>query len=216
MTKKIGIIGSGVVGVALANGLQKHGFKIKIGTNNPEKHAQLAEKLNKGIGIDTFRKVAKFGDMVILAVKGTGAKEALKKAGVKNLEGKTVLDATNPIAEAPPQNGNLIFFTKMNQSLMEILQEKAPKVNFVKCFSCVGNHLMIDPDFGGIKPTMFIAGNSDTAKNEAIALLEEIGWEAADMGKAESARGIEALCILWCVPGFIKNQWTHAFKLLKQ
>jgi 8-hydroxy-5-deazaflavin:NADPH oxidoreductase len=216
MAKKIGIIGSGMVGVALANGLQKHGFKVKIGTNNPEKHAQLAEKLNKGIGIDTFKKVAKFGDMVILAVKGTAAKEAIKKAGVKNLENKTVLDATNPIADAPPQNGNLIYFTKMNQSLMEILQEKAPKVNFVKCFSCVGNGLMIDPDFGGIKPTMFIAGNNEVAKSEATTLLEEIGWEAEDMGKVESARGIEALCILWCAPGFNKNQWSYAFKLLKQ
>lgn len=73
----------------------------------------------------------------------------------------------------------------------------------------------VDPDFGGIKPTMFICGNDDGAKDEVTSVLDEFGWETEDMGRVEAARAIEPLCILWCIPGFGRNQWSHAFKLLK-
>ena len=63
---------------------------------------------------------------------------------------------------------------------------------------------------------MFICGNDDEAKLLAAQLLEQLGWETADMGKVEAARAIEPLCMLWCIPGFTKNEWTHAFKLLRQ
>jgi predicted dinucleotide-binding enzyme len=107
------------------------------------------------------------------------------------------------------------FTTDLNQSLMEKLQKLAPAANFVKCFSSVGSHLMVNPTFAGGKPTMFIAGNNEAAKKEVGEILDLFGWEVADMGKAEGARAIEPLCMLWCIPGFIRNEWTHAFKLLK-
>jgi predicted dinucleotide-binding enzyme len=62
---------------------------------------------------------------------------------------------------------------------------------------------------------MFIAGNDDDAKKTVTEILASFGWETEDMGKAEAARAIEPLCILWCIPGMLRNQWTHAFKLLK-
>ena len=99
---------------------------------------------------------------------------------------------------------------------MEELQKKYSQANFVKAFSCVGNALMVNPDFGGQKPTMFIAGNNDDSKNVVKKILDTFGWEMEDMGKAEAARAIEPLCILWCIPGFLQNRWTHAFKLLKK
>jgi predicted dinucleotide-binding enzyme len=74
---------------------------------------------------------------------------------------------------------------------------------------------MYKPDFGGIKPTMFICGNDADAKALVTSILDSFGWEVEDMGMVQSARPIEALCILWCAPGFLRNQWTHAFKLLK-
>ena len=83
-------------------------------------------------------------------------------------------------------------------------------------FSCVGNALMVDPDFGGPKPTMFICGNDGGAKQEVTAILTEFGWETEDMGTAEAARAIEPLAMLWCIPGFLHNRWSHALKLLKQ
>jgi predicted dinucleotide-binding enzyme len=103
----------------------------------------------------------------------------------------------------------------MDESLMEQLQRIAPYTHFVKCFSSVGNALMVDPDFNGVKPTMFICGNNDKAKQVATDLLTEIGWETEDMGKVEAARAIEPLCMLWCIPGINQGQWRHAFKLLR-
>jgi len=75
---------------------------------------------------------------------------------------------------------------------------------------------MVDPDFGDLKPTMFICGNDEAAKARVTAILDEFGWETEDIGAAEAARAIEPLCILWCIPGFARNEWSHAFKLLKK
>ncbi len=100
---------------------------------------------------------------------------------------------------------------------MERLQNIAPDAQFVKAFNSVGSGLMINPDFrDNTKPTMFICGNNDDAKKKVYEILERFGFETEDMGKAESARAIEPLCILWCIPGFLRNEWTHAFKLLKK
>jgi hypothetical protein len=132
------------------------------------------------------------------------------------LAGKLVIDTTNPIANAPPEGGVVRFFTGPNESLLERLQAKAPAAHFVKAFSCVGSAFMVDPDFGGIKPTMFICGNDAAAKTQTTALLVQIGWEVEDMGGAAAARAIEPLCMLWCIPGLLHDRWTHAFKLLKK
>jgi len=74
----------------------------------------------------------------------------------------------------------------------------------------------MNPHFDDGKPTMFICGNNEAAKKQVSAILDQLGWETADMGGVEAARAIEPLCILWCFPGFLHNEWTHAFKLLKK
>ena len=98
---------------------------------------------------------------------------------------------------------------------MERLKKEFPSVHFVKAFNSVGAACMVNPQFSGGKPTMFICGNSDAAKQAVAGILGQLGWEAADMGKAEAARAIEPLCMLWCIPGFLYNDWVHAFKLLR-
>jgi predicted dinucleotide-binding enzyme len=216
MNKRVGIIGSGMVGQALANGFIKYGYDAMIGTNNKSKHAELKEKTGGKAKIGSFEEAAQFGEIIVLAAKGTGAESAVKMARIANLKGKIVLDTTNPIADTAPINGVLQYFTSPNESLMERLQKSAPEANFVKAFSCVGAPLMIDPQFGGVKPTMFICGDSEKAKNEVKKILEKFGWEYEDMGAAEAARAIEPLAMLWCIPGFRENRWTHAFKLLKK
>jgi predicted dinucleotide-binding enzyme len=213
---KIGVVGSGIVGQVLANGFVKHGYEVMIGTNHAEKHAELKQKTYGAAKIGSFAETGAFGEIVVLATKGTAAEEAIKSAGIAHLKGKTVIDTTNPIADAPPTNGVLKFFTTLDDSLMERLQRLAPEVNFVKAFSCVGNAFMVDPDFNGLKPTMFIAGNNDSAKADVKKILAKFGWEWEDMGNSEAARAIEPLCILWCIPGFLSNSWGHAFKLLKK
>src|SRR5689334_23918956 len=97
----------------------------------------------------------------------------LTLAKAENLRGKVVIDATNPIADAPPQNGVLRCFTTLDDSLMERLQRAFPQGRFVKAFNSVGNAYMVDPDFGGVKPTMFICGNDPAAKEEVTAILED-------------------------------------------
>ena len=124
-----------------------------------------------------------------------------------NLAGKPVIDATNPIADAPPTNGVLKFFTNLDESLMERLQREFGNVHFVKAFNSVGNACMVNPQFKGGKPTMFICGNDEAAKKTVSGILDQFGWETVDMGKAEAARAIEPLCMLWCIPGFLRNEW---------
>ena len=216
MSSKIGIIGSGIVGQTLANGFVKHGYAVMIGTNTPGKREELKSKTNAKASIGSFEETATFGEVVVLATKGTAAEAALKAAGIANLKGKTIIDTTNPIADAPPVNGVLQYFTSQNESLMERLQVLAPDAHFVKAFSCIGNAFMVNPDFGGVQPTMFICGNDDGAKRDVKAILDQFGFEVADMGAVQAARAIEPLCILWCIPGFLRNSWTHAFKLLKK
>lgn len=213
---QIGIIGSGAVGQVLATAFLQEGHEAMLGTRNTDKPEVQKWKSENAKGrIGTFADVAAFGEIVVLAVAGGAAAEALKESNVENLSGKIVIDATNPIAKEPPTNGVLKFFTDINYSLMETLQARVPEAKFVKAFNSVGNGVMYKPAFAEGKPTMFICGNDEAAKQTVTDLLTAFGWETADMGKAEAARAIEPLAMLWCIPGFLQNQWGHAFKLLK-
>ena len=131
--------------------------------------------------------------------------------GSSALQGKTVIDACNPIGGGPPVNGVLSFFTPQNQSLMEQLQKAYPSAHFVKAFNSVGNGQMINPDFAGGRPTMFICGNDENAKKTSSRqFLDQFGWDTEDMGAVEAARPIEALCMLWCIPGIGKERLVAA------
>ncbi len=212
MSKKIGVVGSGSVAQVLAAGLAKKGHEVRIGSREPSKLADFASK--SGVATGTFQEVAAFGEVVILAVKGTVAVEAAQSIA-SQIAGKVVIDTTNPIADAPPQDGILVYFTGPNESLLERLQKAVPAARFVKSWSCVGNAFMIDPKLPGGRPTMFVAGDDAAAKKDVSAILDEVGWDYEDVGKAAGARAIEPLCQLWCAPGFLRNDWAHAFKVLK-
>jgi predicted dinucleotide-binding enzyme len=214
--EKIGVIGSGVVGQTLADGLLKHGYAVMRGSRDPQKLAQWKAKAGAHAQTGTFEETARFGAIVILAVKGAAAEEAVRAARPEALAGKVVIDTTNPIKEggAPPKSGVLDYFTTFQESLMERLQRIAPAAHFVKAFSSVGAPQMIDPVYKEGRPSMFICGNDAGAKQRVTKLLAELGWDAEDMGSVEAARAIEPLCILWCISGFLKNEWTHAFKVL--
>jgi predicted dinucleotide-binding enzyme len=211
---KVGIIGSGVVAQALAKGFIKYGHEVTLGTRDRAKLNDFVAA-NAAASTGSFADAARLAELVVLAVKGTAASNAVREAGPENLTGKPVIDATNPIADAPPENGVLKFFTDLDDSLMEQLQREFPDIRFVKAFNSVGSALMVDPEFKNGKPTMFICGNDDKAKSVVTGIIEQFGWESEDMGGAEAARAIEPLCILWCIPGFRRNEWNHAFKLLR-
>ncbi len=204
---KIAILGTGAVGVTLANGLQSLGEEVVIGSREPKE----IEGWNGQVV--TFQEAAATGELVILAVKGTAA-EALVENIKQELAGKVVIDTTNPIAAEPPKDGVLQFFTSMNTSLMELLQAAAPEAKFVKAFNSVGAGLMVQPKLPSM-PTMFICGNDEAAKKTTQQLAEKLGWEVEDMGTVTAARALEPLCMLWCIPGMRSNDWSHAFKMLR-
>lgn len=210
---RIGIIGSGVVGQTLSQGFLKHGYEVMIGSRELRKLEEWKSKSNYSGLIGNFKETADFGEIIVLAIKGMAAKEALTIIKEQITE-KTIIDTTNPIDNSPPENGVLKFFTSLNKSLMEQLQEEFPKANFVKAFSCIGSAHMVNPNFKD-KPTMFICGNSEQAKSQVKEILNKFGFEVEDMGHMQAARAIEPLCMLWCIPGFLRSDWNHAFKLLK-
>lgn len=213
---KVGIIGSGQVGQVLAKAFLSEGHRVMLGTRDTSKNEVVKwVKENPSGQSGTFSETAKFGELLVLATLGSAAEEAVKLAGLENFNKKVVIDTTNPIAPNPPTNGVLHYFTTLESSLMEKLQSVMPEAKLVKAFNSVGNIFMYKPNFKAGRPTMFICGNDEAAKKTVSDVLTTFGWEPEDMGRVESARAIEPLCILWCIPGMLRNQWTHAFKLLK-
>jgi len=211
---RIGVLGSSVVGQVLSDGLLSKGHDVARGSRDPAKLQAWAAAAGPRARAATFADAAAFGELVVLAVKGTGA-VAVVESCARQLAGKAVIDTTNPIADAPPVNGVLPFFTGPGESLLERLQAKVPAARFVKAFSCVGNALMVDPKLPGGPPTMFLCGNDEGARRQVGGVVRELGWDVEDLGAAEAARAIEPLCMLWCIPGFRQNRWRHAFKLLE-
>jgi predicted dinucleotide-binding enzyme len=197
----------------LARGFKQHGYDVLIGSRDGGKLTAFSRET--GIPSGTFAEAAAFGELLVLAVKGSAAANALEAAGDTQIAGKVVVDTTNPIADAPPEDGVLRYFTGPNDSLMEQLQSAFPTARFVKAFNCVGNALMVNPSLGGGKPSMFICGNDGEARAAVARVLEQFGHDVCDMGSAKAARAIEPLCMLWCIPGFQHNDWRHAFAMLR-
>lgn len=212
--KKVGIIGSGIVARTLGNGFLAHGHEVMLGSRDAAKLAEWQSQGGAKAHTGSFEQAARFGDIIVLAVKGAAAADAIDLSGPQNLHWKTVIDTTNPIANAAPENGVLRFSSSINESLMEQLQGRFPEVHFVKAFNSVGNAYMVNPQMPE-NPTMFICGNKDTARQEVHDILLKFGWEVEDMGKATAARAIEPLCMLWCIPGLTEGRWNHAFRLIK-
>jgi predicted dinucleotide-binding enzyme len=212
---KIGVLGSGTVGQTLASGFLKHGHAAMIGTREPGSDAMkkwLAANPKGKVG--TFRDAAQFGEGLVVATAGKVAANAIEMAGKENFAGKVLIDVNNPISDAPPSDGVLAFFTRPNESLAEKIQSLVPQARVVKAFNSVGAPKMVNPHYDQGTPTMFIAGNDTAAKETVAGFIREFGWEPFDCGSLVAARAIEPLCMLWCIPGFRQNLWTHAFKLL--
>ena len=215
MAKKIGVLGSGVVGRTLAGGFLKHGYDVMLGTRDPARGEVPAwVNSNPGAKAGTFRETAIFGEIVVLAAKGLVVEDVISQAGPDHLTGKIVIDTTNPLASDTPVNGILQFTTGANESLGEKVQVLLPNTHVVKAFNSVGSGLMINPKFEQGVPTMFLCGNNPEAKAVVSRICAQFGWEPFDCGDIGASRALEPLCILWTLPGFLRNDWHHAFKML--
>lgn len=185
--KKVGVLGSGAVGRSLAEGFIKHGYSVMLGTSNPNKLSDWQSGPNGKVA--SFERAASFGDLIVLAVKGSAAMKIVELVKI-GISGKTILDVTNPLAEEKSKAGNVSHFTSPDLSLMEQLQELVPDAFFVKAFNCVNSKLMVNPPKS--KTTvMQICGNEDGSKKEAKEVLIQFGFKSKDIGKASAAREIE-------------------------
>jgi predicted dinucleotide-binding enzyme len=212
---KIGILGTGEVAQSLGTGFIASGHDAMLGSRVPDSDKVNAWKAANGARASsgTSEQAAKFGEVIVVATLWSGTENALKLAGPKNLEGKVVIDATNPLVfeEGKPPGLALGF----DDSGGEQVQRWLPGARVVKCFNIVGHPHMYRPQFGGGPPDMFIAGNDDEAKKTVTRILSEFGWPATDIGGIEGARLLEPLAILWIYVGLRSGSWHHAFKLLR-
>ena len=211
------MLGSGIVGRTLGAGFIKHGHQVKLGTRDPlDEEVRNWITANPGATAGTFAEAAAYGEMLLLAAKGSIVDKVIELSKPENFSGKTVIDANNPIADGPPVQGVLPFTTGPNESLGEKIQAMIPKAHVVKAFNSVGSALMVNPHFEQGTPSMFLCGDDEGAKAQVSRIIQQLGWEPVDCGGIIASRAIEPLCMLWLIPGFLRNQWTHALKLLTQ
>jgi len=208
---RVGVLGSGEVGQALARGFASRGHEVTIGSRSPEKLADFAREA--GVRAGTFQETAAFGEIVALATLGEAAEEALRLAGHANVHGKVLIDATNPLKFEEGKMPELSL--GFDDSLGEIVQRAVPGARVVKAFNTVGNAFFVEPQLPGGPPTMLIAGNDAGAKNTVTQILESFGWHVVDSGGIEESRRLESLAILWVHIGIASGNFNMAFKLLQ-
>ena len=179
---KIGILGSGIVAQQLGRAFIKEGYEVKLGTGDKTKLNDWLKEAGSKASVGSFEETAKFGEEIVLSVKGSAAEKVIESAGRDNFAGKIIIDTTNPISDSPPTNGVLHFFTSLDESLMEQLQKSFPEAKFVKAFNIIGSSVMYKPLFNDGTPTMFICGNNNSAKKRVSEILSSFGWEVEDTG----------------------------------
>jgi predicted dinucleotide-binding enzyme len=200
---RIGILGSGAVGQALARGLARHGHEVRIGTR---------QDAVGDLPVGSPAEVVENAEIVFLSVLGTAAVDVAVGVG-EQLRGKVLIDTTNPLDFSSGRPG---LFVGHTDSLGEQVQRAVPEAQVVKAYNTVGNTLMVDPDLPGGPPSMLIGGDSEDAKAAVTALLESTGWDVVDLGGIEASRYLEPMCIAWVLHGARTGTWEHAFRLLRR
>jgi predicted dinucleotide-binding enzyme len=207
----IGVLGSGDVGRVLAAGFASLGHEVKIGSRDPGKLGEWVSA-NARVSAGTFEDAARFGDILVLATLGAGAADAIRLAGLASFDGKVLIDATNPLDFSKGMPPGL--FVGTTDSLGEQIQRLVPDARVVKAFNSVGNAHMINPQFPGGPPDMFICGNDAEAKKIVTQICEHFGWGVIDIGGIEGSRYLEPMCLVWVLHGIRSGSWNHAFKML--
>ena len=209
---RVAVLGTGVVGKALGDGFLALGHEVRMGTRdaaNPKAMEWAMDRPRASSG--SFADAAQFGELLALCTSGTANKEVLASIPGEALKGKLLLDATMPLEFSTGEPRLCLGHT---DSGGEEVQRAAPSAYVVKCFNTVGASLMFQPKLEGGRPDMFIAGNSDEAKEKTRALLDEFGWGTIDLGGIEASRYLEAMAMAWALHGVNSGSWGHAFKML--
>ena len=210
---KIGIVGSGNVGGALGSRWAKLGHEVVFGTRHPGSGdvQKLAARASGKTSAATLADAAREGEVLLLATPWLATQEIL--AGLGDLKGKILIDATNPLIFAPK---GLELALGHTDSAGEQVQRWLPSAHVVKAFNIVGYAHMFKPDFPGGPPDMFICGNDAGAKHTVTEILKDFGWPTIDIGGIKGSRLLEPMCVLWVGYAMSAGNGNHAFKLLRK
>ena len=213
---KVGIVGSGSVAQAVGHGFLERGDEVKLGSRSPEKLAEWIEKAGGKAGAGSFAEAAEFGELLVLACKGTETESAIEVAGKDNFADKVLMDITNPLVVEEGPMPRLAYGP--TDSGGEVVPRALPETKVVKTLNIVNSGQMIDPEVpkGERPPTMFVAGDDEGAKETVTGILGDFGWEdVIDIGGIDAARELEALCVLWCRYAIPNQSWQAAFRVLR-
>ncbi len=211
---KIGILGSGDVGQALAKAFVGEGHEVMLATRDPKSHKATNIKQELKVAIGDFASTAKFAELAVLCTLWTATEQAIELIDPTNLAGKTVIDVTNPLDFTAGMPPTLMLGT--TDSGGEQVQRWLKKSKVVKALNIVGNAHMYKPDFGDSIPTMLYCGNDSGAKEIVHTLLLSFGWQPADIGDISGARELEPMCVLWVKYGMATGRWNHVFTVLEK
>lgn len=210
---RVGILGTGNVGQALGRGFANSGHQVMMGSRDPaqEKVRAWVETTGGTASAGKLAEAAAFAELAVLATVWEGTANAIKLAGPENLAGKIVIDPTNPLdfsGGMPPK-----LAVGHTNSGGEEVQRLLPDAYVVKAFNSVNFQHMINPQFPGGPPDMFICGNNPQAKKSVAAIIQEFGWSVIDSGGIEASRYLEPLAMVYILH-FFGTGGNYAFKLL--
>jgi predicted dinucleotide-binding enzyme len=205
----IAVLGTGMVGQAIAGRLHELGHSVVVGTRDPQATRARTEPDGMGnppfsswhagqpgVGLATFAEAAAGAELVVNATSGSAAIDVLTLAGADNLAGKALIDISNPLDFShgfPPS-----LFVKDTDSLGEQIQRAFPEAKVVKTLNTLTASLMVDPKSLGESSTIFVSGDDTQAKATVVSLLESFGHDdVIDLGPLETARGTEMLLPVW-------------------
>jgi predicted dinucleotide-binding enzyme len=229
---KIGIIGTGAVGKAIASRLVELNHDVMMGTRNVSDKLTSAEKdiygnqsfnewlkTNSKVRLGSFADAAAYGELNVNATTGSNSVKALILAGAKNLAGKVLIDIANPLDFSNGMPPSLLPGLNNTNSLGEEIQKTFPDTTVVKTLNTMWCGLMINPDLVGNGDHInFIAGNNTEAKAKVEKLLNQFGWKdenIIDIGDITGSRATESLLPIWLkVMGVTKNG-AFNFKLVR-
>lgn len=213
---KIGIVGSGDVAQSLSLGLVDIGHDVMLGTRYPDKKElkSWSKQVGKKGSIGSTTEAADFGDTVILAIAWHAAENVLAQIRPESA-GKIVIDVTNPLQFNDDQAPSLTVGHSISGG--ELVQQSLPDSHVVKTLNIINHKNMVQPNYKEGKPTMFMCGNNESAKNHTGELLISLGWsDIVDLGEIEKSRLLEPLCLLWVEYGVSRDTWDHAFSVLQK
>lgn len=210
---RVGILGSGDVAKSLGRGFLKENHEVMLGSREPAKLADWVRENGKGASSGTFSETVQFGELVVIAVNGVKAVDAIRLAEVGNFKGKVVIDATNPLDMS---GGVPRLVGGLGSSSGELIQQALPGALVVKAFNTVGNAHFYKPDFPDGPPSMFICGDNAEAKERVSRICKDFGWSPIDVGGIGLSHYLEATAMVWIITAFAGGHWNQAFKLLRK